>query len=101
MSKKNSENTTIKELVAAFLDKNNLSGGLNHLVLQKYWKEIMGTNIASYTENLYLRGTVLYVKFSSCVLREELNHQKQEILCKMQNKIRETSIETITKIVLI
>ena len=97
MAKNQSNTTQIKKVIQAFLKQNNLSKGLNDLALQRHWKEIMGANVQSYTDRLQLKDEVLYVKLSSSVLREELSHNKQNILLKIQ----EIFPENIAKIVFI
>jgi hypothetical protein len=43
------------------------------------WKK-NGNGVNSYTKNVVLKGSTLYVELSSSVLREELSHRKNKIV---------------------
>jgi hypothetical protein len=43
------------------------------------WKN-HGNGVNSYTKNVVLKGSTLYVELSSSVLREELSHRKSKIV---------------------
>jgi hypothetical protein len=43
-------------------------------------KNLMGNGVNSYTNNVVLKGSTLYVELTSSVLREELSHGKSKIV---------------------
>ena len=45
----------------------------------------MGNGVNSYTKNVVLKGSTLYVELTSAVLREELSYGKDKII-KMINE---------------
>lgn len=47
------------------------------------WGQLLGSMIASYTTNIYLRNNVLYVSLSSSVLRSELIMAKDRLITKL------------------
>jgi len=47
------------------------------------WPQLLGSMIASYTTNIYLRHNVLYVSLSSSVLRSELMMAKDRLIDKL------------------
>ncbi len=47
------------------------------------WSQLLGSMIASYTTNIYLRNGTLYVSLSSSVLRSELLMAKDRLMGKL------------------
>ncbi|MEN9919055.1 MAG: hypothetical protein RL662_1491 [Bacteroidota bacterium] len=47
------------------------------------WEKTLGSTIASYTDNLYLRNNVLYVHLTSSVLRAELIMCKDKLIANL------------------
>ena len=85
MAKRQKESLGIKDLMGSFINENNLSKGMKKISVKESWGELMGNGVVSYTEKVELRGTTLYVKLSSSVLREELSYGKEKII-KMMNE---------------
>jgi hypothetical protein len=50
--------------------------------------KIMGNGVNSYTKNVVLKGSTLYVELSSSVLREELSHGKSKIVKMINEELR-------------
>jgi hypothetical protein len=48
---------------------NKLQPGMDHV--KDAWKNLMGNGVNSYTNNVVLKGSTLYVELTSSVLREE------------------------------
>ncbi|MBL6649187.1 MAG: DUF721 domain-containing protein [Flavobacteriaceae bacterium] len=96
--KRNFESKSLKKILNNLIDNSNkLNSGLNNIKVQNLWKDIMGKNVNSYTDEIFLKNTTLYVHLSSSVLRQELNYGRQKII-DMLNK--ELGKEIIKKIVL-
>jgi predicted nucleic acid-binding Zn ribbon protein len=47
------------------------------------WSKLLGSMVASYTTNIYLRNGILYVSLSSSVLRSELLMAKDKLIAKL------------------
>ena len=58
---------------------------MDKIDVQQAWKNLMGNGVNSYTKEVVLKGTTLYVALTSAVLREELSYGKQKII-KMINE---------------
>ena len=95
--KRNFDTKSIKLIIDNFIDDNSLSGGLNNVKIQSLWEKTMGSNINSYTTEIYLKNKTLYVNLSSSVLRQELSYGKQKIIDILNDEIGES---VVTKIVL-
>ncbi len=96
--KRNFESKSLKKILNNLIDNSNkLNSGLNNIKVQNLWKDVMGNNVNSYTNEIILKKTTLYVHLSSSVLRQELSFGKQKII-DMLNK--ELGKEIIKKIVL-
>lgn len=51
------------------------------------WGKILGSAVASYTDNIFLRNGTLYVHLSSSVLRAELAMSKEQILINLNRHV--------------
>jgi predicted nucleic acid-binding Zn ribbon protein len=49
------------------------------------WEKVLGSVVASYTENIYLRNNILYVHLTSSVLRAELVSCKDRLITNLNN----------------
>jgi hypothetical protein len=83
--KRQSNENTISEVLKMFVEKNKLQTGMDKIVAEQTWKEVMGPGVMSYTQKVELHGKTLHVFLASSVLREELSYGKQKII-KMINE---------------
>lgn len=65
--------------------------GLETPLLQKRlidaWPVVMGSTIAAYTQNVYIRNQTLFVQLSSPALRADLSMQRQELVRKLNAQV--------------
>ena len=85
MAKRLSNESPIGDVLKAFIETNKLQSGMDKIDVQQAWKNLMGNGVNSYTKEVVLKGTTLYVALTSAVLREELSYGKQKII-KMINE---------------
>ena len=79
--KRNFESKSLKNVIGNIIDSSNkLNSGLNNIKVQNLWREVMGNNVNSYTNEIVLKKNTLYVNLSSSVLRQELSFGKQKII---------------------
>lgn len=97
MAKRTSNEGSIADVLKQFIEKNNLQSGMDKIDVQDAWKSLMGNGVNSYTKEVVLKGTTLYVSLTSAVLREELSYGKQKIV-KMINE--ELGKEVIKDVIL-
>src|SRR6476620_10984853 len=97
MPKRTSNESAIGDVIKEFIQENNLQPGMDKIDVQEAWKSLMGNGVNSYTREVVLKGTTLYVSLTSAVLREELSYGKQKII-KMINE--ELGKEVVQEVIL-
>jgi hypothetical protein len=95
MAKRQNESAAIKDLMGSFIKENNLSKGMKKISIKESWEQLMGNGVVSYTEKVELKGTTLYVKLSSSVLREELSYGKEKIIEMMNDALGTQEIKKL------
>lgn len=97
MAKRLSNESSIGDVLKAFIETNKLQFGMDKIDVQQAWKNLMGNGVNSYTKEVVLKGSTLYVALTSAVLREELSYGKQKII-KMINE--ELGKEVVKEVIL-
>jgi hypothetical protein len=97
MAKRISNDSPIGDILNQIIKENKLESGLNQVSVADAWKNLMGNGVNTYTKNVALRNSTLYVELTSAVLREELSYGKDKII-KMINE--ELGREVIKDVVL-
>ena len=94
--KRNFESKSLKNVIGNIIDSSNkLNSGLNNIKVQNLWREVMGNNVNSYTNEIVLKKNTLYVHLSSSVLRQELSFGKQKIVDLLNKELGKTVIKKI------
>ncbi|HRZ74843.1 MAG TPA: DciA family protein, partial [Flavobacterium sp.] len=88
MAKRLSNESTISDVLKAFIENNKLQSGMDKIDVEKAWKDLMGNGVNTYTKEVILKGSTLYVTLTSSVLREELSHGKQKIIIMLNDELR-------------
>ncbi|WP_339628973.1 DUF721 domain-containing protein [uncultured Maribacter sp.] len=97
MARRDNENTSMKDALSAFIQKNKLEKGMDKVDAREAWVRLMGNGVNNYTTEIELRFDTLYVSLSSSVLREELSLGKSKIIRMINEEIGK---ELVKKIVL-
>jgi hypothetical protein len=97
MAKRLSNESPISEILKAFIENNKLQSGMDKIDVEKAWKDLMGNGVNTYTKEVILKGSTLYVTLTSSVLREELSHGKQKIIIMLNDELRK---EVVMELVL-
>lgn len=96
MRKKNAE--SIGEALRQFLSENKVvMQKLGESRIESSWAELMGPTVASYTTNLYIRNSVLFVQVSSAALRAELLIDRHRLLKRLNDH---AGIDVLTDVVI-
>lgn len=95
MAKRHDDFLPIDEILKEFIKENNLTKGIQKLLVEKLWPELMGKGIANYTESVTLKNKTLVIKLKSSVLREELSYGKEKIIKMMNEHLGEEVINQI------
>ena len=77
---KKQEPLSIKEIIAQFIDVNDMGQKLDETQLIRLWPKIAGETVNAYTQSLQVRNRTLYVHLPSAVLRNELLMLRNELL---------------------
>ncbi len=95
MAKRLSNESTISEVLKAFIENNKLQSGMDKIDVEKAWKDLMGNGVNTYTKEVILKGSTLYVTLTSSVLREELSHGKQKIIIMLNDELRKDVVKEL------
>jgi hypothetical protein len=95
MAKRLSNESSIGDVLKAFIETNKLQGGMDKIDVQEAWKSLMGNGVNSYTKEVVLKGTTLYDSLTSAVLREELSYGKQKIIKMINEELHKEVIKEV------
>jgi predicted nucleic acid-binding Zn ribbon protein len=94
MRRRNTEQ--LGEVIRKFLRQEGLETPLNQYRLVEAWKDVVGTGIANYTQQIYIKNQTLWVHLTSPVLRQELMMTRQILVRRLNEKV---GAQVITDIV--
>ncbi|SIQ80585.1 DUF721 domain-containing protein [Maribacter ulvicola] len=97
MASRGNDNTSMKDALSAFIQKNKLEKGIDKVDAREAWAKLMGNGVNNYTTEIELKFGTLYVALSSSVLREELSLGKSKIIRMLNEEIGK---EVVKKLVL-
>ncbi len=80
MAKRLGNDSPIGDILKEIIQVNKLQPGMDEIAVSDAWKSLMGNGVNSYTRNIALKGSTLYVELTSAVLREELKYGKEKII---------------------
>ena len=95
MAKRLNNENTVGEVLKYIIKDNKLQAGMDQISVKEAWKSLMGNGVNSYTKNVVLKGTVLYVELSSAVLREELSFGKDKIIAMLNEELRRDIVKEV------
>jgi hypothetical protein len=95
MAKRLSNQSTVGDVLKQIIQVNKLQTGMDQIDVKEAWQNLMGNGVNSYTKNVALRGSTLYVELSSSVLREELSHGKSKIIAMINEELRREVIKEV------
>lgn len=95
MAKRLSNQSTVGDVLKQIIQVNKLQPGMDQIDVKEAWKNLMGNGVNSYTKNVAMRGSTLYVELSSSVLREELSHGKSKIIAMINEELQREVIKDV------
>jgi hypothetical protein len=95
MAKRQSNQNTVGDVLKQIIQANKLQPGMDQIDVKEAWQNLMGNGVNSYTKNVALRGSTLYVELSSSVLREELSHGKSKIIAMINEELQREVIKEV------
>ena len=97
MAKRLNNDSPIGDILNKIIQTNKLQSGMDQIDVKEAWANLMGNGVNSYTQNVVLKGSTLYVELTSSVLREELSHGKSKIIRMINEELRR---DVVTNVVL-
>jgi len=88
MAKRLNNQSTVGDVLKQIIEVNKLQGGMDQIDVKDAWRNLMGNGVNTYTKNVVLKGSTLYVELTSAVLREELSHGKSKIIKMINEELR-------------
>jgi len=95
MAKRSSNESPISDVLKEIIQVNKLQPGMDRIAVKEAWLSLMGNGVKSYTRDVSLKGTTLYVELSSAVLREELSYGKDKIIKMMNEELRREVVKDV------
>jgi hypothetical protein len=95
MAKRTSNQSTVGDVLKQIIQVNKLQPGMDQIDVKEAWQNLMGNGVNSYTKNVILKGSTLYVELSSSVLREELSHGKSKIIAMINEELQREVIKDV------
>ncbi|MBC7606523.1 MAG: DUF721 domain-containing protein [Burkholderiales bacterium] len=97
MARRLNNESSVGDVLKQIIQTNKLQPGIDQIAVKEAWKSLMGNGVNSYTKNIALKGSTLYVELTSSVLREELSYGKDKIIAMINEELHR---EVITAVVL-
>ena len=95
MAKRLNNESSIGDVLKEIIQSNKLQPGIDQVSVKEAWVSLMGNGVNSYTKNVALRGSTLYVELTSSVLREELSHGKSKIIAMINEELQREVIKDV------
>ncbi|HLA56653.1 MAG TPA: DUF721 domain-containing protein [Flavobacterium sp.] len=95
MAKRLSNESPIGDILKEIIQANKLQPGMDQISVKDAWKNLMGNGVNSYTRNVVLKGSTLYVELTSAVLREELSYGKDKIIKMINEELRRDVVKEV------
>ena len=95
MAKRLNNQSTIGDVLKEIIQVNKLQPGMDQISVKEAWVSLMGNGVNSYTKNVVLKGSTLYVELSSAVLREELSYGKSKIITMINEELRRDIVKDV------
>ncbi len=95
MAKRLSNESPIGDVLKQIIEQNKLQPGMDQVSVKDAWKSLMGNGVNTYTRNIVLKGSTLYVELTSAVLREELSYGKDKIVKMINEELRREIVKEV------
>jgi hypothetical protein len=95
MAKRLNNESSIGDVLKEIIQSNKLQPGMDQVSVKEAWVSLMGNGVNSYTKNVTLKGSTLYVELTSSVLREELSHGKSKIISMINEELRRDIVKEV------
>lgn len=94
-TKRLNNDSSVGDVLKAIISENKLQGGIDKISVKDAWIALMGNGVNSYTRNVELKGSTLYVELTSSVLRDELSYGKDKIIKMINEELRRDVVKEV------
>lgn len=95
MAKRLNNESSIGDVLKEIIQVNKLQSGMDQVLVKEAWSSLMGNGVNTYTRNIVLKGSTLYVELTSAVLREELSYGKDKIIKMINDELKRKLITAV------
>jgi hypothetical protein len=95
MAKRLNNESSVGDVLKVIIESNKLQPGIDQISVKEAWASLMGNGVNSYTRNVVLKGSTLYVELTSSVLREELQYGKDKIIRMINDELRRDVVKDV------
>lgn len=95
MAKRLSNDNHVGDILKEIIQSNKLQPGMDQVAVRDAWKNLMGNGVNTYTRNIALKGSTLYVELTSAVLREELSFGKNKIIQMLNEELGKEVVKEV------
>lgn len=84
--KRSSNEAPLGDIIEKLMRAYGLDHKMKELDVLSAWPEMMGQAVANRTKDIQIRNGILYLTMDSAVMRDELQHGKQIIIMRVNEK---------------
>jgi predicted nucleic acid-binding Zn ribbon protein len=84
--KRSSNEAPLGEIIDKLMRAYGLDHKMKELDVIAAWSDLMGPAVANRTKDIQIRNGILYLVMDSAVMRDELQHGKQVIILRVNEK---------------
>lgn len=95
MAKRLNDHSSVGDVLKQIIEVNKLQSGIDQIDVREAWCNLMGNGVKTYTKNVVLKGSTLYVELTSSVLREELSYGKSKIIKMINEELRRDVVKDV------
>lgn len=95
MAKRQNDSASIEDVLKQIMQANKLQTGMDKIDVRDAWRNLMGNGVNTYTREIMLKGTTLYVELTSAVLREELSYGKEKIVRMINEELKREVVKDV------
>jgi predicted nucleic acid-binding Zn ribbon protein len=86
---------SLGDAMKKFLRASHLKRDIQALQIVDLWEKLMGKTIARYTDSIKIYGDKLYISTQVGPLKEELRFQKENIILRVNEALKENVIREV------
>lgn len=94
-SKRNSNEAPLGDIIEKLMRAYGLENKMKEYDVIAAWPELMGPAVANRTKEIRIQNGILYLTMDSAVMRDELQHGKQIIIHRVNEKAGKELIRDI------